>query len=214
MATGSKLIRGGDLAAGCTPWQAPEVTGIPARTGGMQEQRSAQQQANQQAFEQGRAAGLEAGAREIAARAQALERALDALAKPFEQLDHQFQEQILALVTAVARQLVRREMRIDPTHIVGVIREGLAALPMSAGDVVVRLHPEDARVVRECLTPGPDSRRWRIEPDPLMERGGCIIATPSSQVDGRLETRLGRAIATLFEDERKSDDEPPINTPG
>ncbi len=137
------------------------------------------------------------------ARAEALERALDALSRPFEGLDQRFHEEILELVKAVARQLVRREMRLDPTHIVGVVREGLAALPMAAADIVVRMHPDDAQVMRECLASEAGERNWRIEPDPLMERGGCVIATPDSQVDSRLETRLGRVIATMFEDERK-----------
>ena len=51
-----------------------------------------------------------------------------------------------------------------------------------------------------------------------MDRGGCVIVTPQSQVDGRLETRLGRTIATMFEDERKdnpgNDGETPRSEPG
>jgi flagellar biosynthesis/type III secretory pathway protein FliH len=50
-----------------------------------------------------------------------------------------------------------------------------------------------------------------------MERGGCRIVTPQSEVDGRLETRLGRTIATMFEDERKDrseNDESPSIGPG
>src|SRR5690606_34986517 len=97
-----------------------------------------------------------------------------------------------------------------PTHIVGVLREGLAALPVAAGEAVVRLHPDDAAAVRDCLAPGDgeasaptgERRAWRIESDPLIERGGCIIDTDRSSVDARLETRLARAMAALLEDER------------
>ena len=76
---------------------------------------------------------------------------------------------------------------------------------MAASDIIVRMHPEDARVMRECLAEEPGERNWRIEPDPLLERGGCVLATPNSQVDLRLDTRLGRAIATMFDDQRQSD---------
>jgi flagellar assembly protein FliH len=205
----SKLIRGHDLAERCLPWAAPEVAGTPVRghPGEMDlhDVRSARQRAVVEGFEQGRATGLAAGARELTARAEVLEKTLDALARPLEHLDHRFHDEILALVKAVARQLVRRELRLDPTHIVGVIREGLAALPMSVSDAVVRLHPEDATVVHECLPPSSDQRSWKIEVDPLMDRGGCLIVTPTSQIDGRLETRLGRVIATMFEDERQEE---------
>jgi flagellar assembly protein FliH len=211
----SKLIRATDLAENCRTWQAPEVSGVPMRgTGGglnLQDLRMARQNAVSEGFEEGRQAGLEAGTRECAVRVTALDRILDSLARPMTGLDQRFYEEAFELVKAVARQLVRREMKLDPTHIVGVIREGLAALPMSATDILVRLHPEDAAVVRECLATEPGGgaaeRSWRVEIDPLLDRGGCLIVTPNSQVDGRLETRLGRAISTMFEDERGEDHE-------
>jgi flagellar assembly protein FliH len=210
--TTTRLIRGQDLGGAATAWQAPEVSGptLRGRAGQLDDARNERQRAERAGFEEGRRAGLEAARQETAARVRALEQALDALSRPFEGLEQRFHEEIVELVKAVARQLLRREMRLDPGHLVGVVREGIAALPMAATDIVVRLHPEDAAVVRECLAGDADATRsWRIEPDPLMERGGCVVLTPQSQVDGRLETRLGRAIATLFEDERQDHGEAP-----
>lgn len=205
----SKLIRSADLTDNCLPWQAPEVSGVPMRTGGgmdLQDVRLARQRAASEGFDEGRRAGLAAAHTESAVRVAALDRVLDSLTRPMASLDQRFYEEVMELVKAIARQLVRREMKLDPTHVVGVIREGLAALPMSATDIIVKLHPEDAATVRECLAADSASdvgeRSWRVEVDPLMDRGGCLILTPKSQVDGRLETRLGRAIATMFEDER------------
>ena len=205
----SKLIRSADLTEQCLPWRAPEVSGVPMRSSGgmdLQDLRLARQRAASEGFEEGRREGLAAAVKESAVRVAALERVLDSLTRPMASLDQRFYEEVLELVKAVARQLVRREMKLDPTHIVGVIREGLAALPMAATDIIVKLHPDDAATVRECLATGgtadPGERSWRVEVDPVMDRGGCLILTPNSQVDGRLETRLGRAIATMFEDER------------
>lgn len=201
----TKLIRSHEVDERCMPWQVPEVSGptVSRRGDAVDDLRAERQKAAREGFEEGRRAGLEAARKEVAARAEALEKALDALARPFEELDQRFLAEIVELVQAVARQMLRRELRMDPTHVVGVVREGLAALPMAAADVVVRLHPDDAAVVNECLAGDAAGRGWRIEADPLMERGGCIVVTPQSQVDCRLETRLGRSIAALFEDERK-----------
>ena len=58
-------------------------------------------------------------------------------------------------------------------------------------------------MLRDCLAAGDGARGWRIEADPVLERGGCLVTTAQSQVDGRLETRLARSIATLFEDQRQ-----------
>jgi flagellar assembly protein FliH len=202
----TRLIRGDEAAGRCQPWQAPEVHGptVRGRDDQLDDGRKARAQAVREGFEEGRRAGLEAARQEIQWRAQALERALDSLARPFEMLDQRFHEEVLELVKAVARSLVRRELQLDPTHIAGVVREGLAALPMATADVVVRLHPDDAAVLRECLAGDAGERAWRVENDPLLERGGCLVLTPQSQVDGRLETRLGRVIAALFEDERQA----------
>jgi flagellar assembly protein FliH len=212
----SKLIRGHEVTASCQPWQAPEVSGptLRGRGGAIDDLSVARQKAWQEGFAEGRAAGLEAARKDAAARAAALEKALDALSRPFEELDHRFHDEILELVRALARQLLRREMRLDPAHVVGVVREGLAALPMAATAIVVRMHPEDAATVRECLPPEDGERHWRIEADPLMERGGCVIVTAQSQVDGQMETRIGRAIATMFEEERRDHGDAPGPEPG
>lgn len=211
----SKLLRSHDIAERCQPWQAPEVADTShGRAPGQDDLRGVRQKAWQEGFAEGRAAGLDAARKDSAASAAALEKALDALSRPLEELDHRFHEEILELVRAVARQLLRRELRLDPTHVVGVVREGLAALPMAASEVTVRMHPEDADAIQKCLRPEAGERSWRIETDPLMERGGCVILTAQSQVDGRLETRLNRTIATMFEDERKDHDEPPDAEPG
>ena len=123
---------------------------------------------------------------------------LNVLARPLEELDVCVEEEILALVKVVSGLLVRREFAVDPSHVVGVIRDGIAALPITSREPVIRLHPADAEVVERCLDKSATDR-WRIETDPVMNRGDCMIVTGESQVDGRLETRLGRVLATMFE---------------
>ena len=77
----------------------------------------------------------------------------------------------------LARQIVRRELKTDPTQIIGIIREAIAALPVAAREVRVHLHPEDAAVVRENLAPTESERAWMIVEDPVMARGGCQVNT-------------------------------------
>lgn len=203
--TSSRLIRSDNLTGDPLAWRAPAVTGTPLR-GSPEQIVALEDTARQRGFDKGHAAGLLEGRREIAQRSKILETVLDALARPVTNLDHRIEEELMALVKAIAQQLVRREINLDPTHIVGVIRAGLAALPASAEEVVVRLHPTDANVVRECLQSDDAEQGWRIETDPLIERGSCQINTRNSVIDGRLEIRLGHVIATMFEDERVAND--------
>jgi flagellar assembly protein FliH len=161
-----------------------------------------QAEAHKEAFEQGLAEGREAGHAEVRAQVDRLAGMFYDLAKPFEVLDAEVERELLTLAMALARQIVRRELKTDPTQIIGIIREAIAALPVAAREVRVHLHPEDAAVVREHLAPTESERAWAIVEDPVMARGGCQITTSTSRIDARLETRLGAILSELLGTER------------
>ena len=191
-------------------WAAPEV-GTGAAAPGASAQRSMatvsgladlQAEAYKEAFAQGLDEGRSAGRAEVAAQVERLQGMFYDLTKPFKELDDEVERELLALAMALARQIVRRELKADPTHIIGIIREAIAALPVAAREVRVHLHPEDAAVVRQHLAPTENERAWVIIEDPVMARGGCQITTAASRIDARLETRLGAILSELLGTER------------
>jgi flagellar assembly protein FliH len=201
----SELL-GKDAAAKASPWTPPDmnspVAGARMATaGGLAD---LQAEAYREAFEQGLAEGREAGRAEVHAQVERLAGMFYDLARPFEALDEEVERELLTLAMALARQIVRRELKTDPTQIIGIIREAIAALPVAARDVRVHLHPEDAAVVREHLAPTMSDRAWAIVEDPVMARGGCQITTATSRIDARLETRLGAILSELMGTERHS----------
>ena len=133
-----------------------------------------------------------------------LEQIVNALAKPLEEVDAQVETELTNLALAVARQLVRRELRVDPAQVIAIIRETIALLPAAARDVRVHLHPEDAAVVRERLAATTTDRAWSIVEDPVMTRGGCRVTTEHAQIDARLETRINTVISTILGEERNA----------
>jgi flagellar assembly protein FliH len=163
-----------------------------------------QAEAYKEAFEQGLGEGREAGRAQVQAQVEQLAGMFYDLAKPFEELDAEVERELLTLAMALARQIVRRELKADPTQIIGIIREAILALPVAARDVRVHLHPEDAAVVRQNLAPTENERAWGIIEDPVMARGGCRITTATSRIDARLETRLGAILSELLGTERHS----------
>jgi flagellar assembly protein FliH len=157
----------------------------------------------------GRAAGLEAARVETEARqrqlegtARQLESVLQALSRPLAQLDDSVHGQNALLATSHARALLRRELRTEPTQIIGIVRDTVALLPASARGVRVLLHPEDATLVRERLSVAGPEQAWSIADDPVLSRGDCRVHTDYAQIDARLETRLNEALALLLGDER------------
>ena len=193
-------------AATVALWTVPDMDGQPqqqrmATVGGLAD---LQAEAHKEAFEQGLEEGRQAGRAEVKAQVDRLAGMFYDLAKPFEALDAEVERELLTLAMALARQIVRRELKADPTQIIGIIREAIAALPVATRDVRVHLHPEDATVVKQHLAPTENERAWAIIEDPVMARGGCQITTNTSRIDARLETRLGGILSELLGTERQA----------
>lgn len=199
-------------SAEATVWSAPDVHAPaghkPPTVSGLVD---LQAEAYKEAFEQGLAEGREAGRGELRAQVERLSGMFYDLAKPFDALDTEVERELLTLAMALARQIVRRELKTDPTQIIGIIRDAIAALPVAAREVRVHLHPEDAAIVRQNLAPTESERAWTIVEDPVMARGGCQITTATSRIDARLETRLAAILSDLMGTERQA--EPRGTTP-
>jgi flagellar assembly protein FliH len=200
-------------------YELPSITGIQGAVHGrrpgktVQELEDLEQRTYDEAFAkghaEGRAQGLAAAEREmhlqieqLQARVQRLDTIINSMARPLDELDPQVEDQLLQLALTIGRHLVRRELRIDPSQVIAIIRETVALLPASARDVRVHLHPEDAAVVREKLAAPVGERAWTIAEDPVMGRGGCRVTTETAQIDARLDTRIGSVISALLGDER------------
>ena len=214
------LIRLGDSAT-IERWQLPEVTGPVI---GLAESRRRQdnelRHALQQAEARGYQAGFERAQGENRARLAALEeriRRIDAvmgvLARPLEQLDAEVEAELVQLALAVGKQLARRELRIEPAQIIAIVRESLAQLPLTARELRVHMHPEDAATVREHLSAGAGERLWTLVEDPTLSRGGCLVQAESSRVDARLESRIAAIATNAFGDERVAERTPTGETP-
>ena len=203
------------MLAEASAWQAPVLDGFDARPVGRnltgEQLREEQRRLLAAAEAQGRASGLAAAQKEIDAQRKALDEksrslqaALNALARPLAQVDDVIHEQITMLALELAHGLLRRELRTDPSQVIGMVRETVALLPVSVQGVRVALHPEDAALVRERLVvAGPESA-WAIIDDPALARGDCRVYTDYAQIDARIGTRLNEALAALLGDERSA----------
>ncbi|MEQ8289367.1 MAG: flagellar assembly protein FliH [Gammaproteobacteria bacterium] len=209
-------------AAQYTEWQEPLVQGrIASEMDGNVKPLTAnqvqmvQKDAYDEAFEQGREAGLQKGYQEGKAKAEAeLAQSLKSLRvlcqtldKPLEQLDDEIENNLAELTLAIARQLVRREIKTEPGEIVAVVRQAVSALPVSARNPTIYLHPEDMQLVRNALSIGDDENGWRLEEDLLLSRGDCKVQTESSYIDATIEARLAAIAVNMLGDDRRQDDE-------
>lgn len=201
-----------------SPWQLPNmgpVTSAPKTVGKDSIEANGQQsQAGYEAgFKRGEQAGFEAGlARAMEQQQQSFkqmqmlfDQVIDALNEPFKQLDDQVEQELVTLVISMVRQLVRREVQTDSGLLIGVVREALGILPVSARDVRIVLNPDDVEMIREIYKLGDAEQTWRIEEDPMMDRGGCRVITDTSQIDATLESRINKLLAPLLAGQRQKD---------
>ena len=199
-----------EAAAAAAIWELP-VLGGPLQP--MRRRAADLTAIEREAWEHGHADGREAGlaaaqlesraaAAELARQVQQLQAIFDFMSKPLADLDQQVQRQLAILAGAIARQLVRRELKLHPDEIVATVRETVMLLPVSAREVRVHLHPEDAELVRARLSAATGDRAWSIIEDPMLARGGCRVTSTSSTIDAQLEQRIGAAIAAVLGDER------------
>jgi len=205
------------------PWQPPEmirsstdVSVLEAR-GSMltaEQLEQVQNQAYQEGFERGKKDGFKFGHEEglvetkklLTAQAEKLDQLLTTLDTPLKELDEQVERELISLTISMVRQLVRREVKSDPGQIVGVVREALSLLPVSARNVRLVLHPDDAKMVRDIFEVSDKDLVWEIVEDPVLGRGGCKVITDMSQIDATLESRLAAMISTLLGGERDRDE--------
>jgi len=182
-----------------------DVTKVKALTAGDLEklQQQAMQEASAKGYEEGLAKGLKAAEAALAKKLNMLDSVVRSLAAPFEEFDGRVEDEIAALAIQIARQLVRRELKMDSGQVVSVVKEALSALPSSSQNIRLFLHPEDAEIVRSAFSiESADEARWSIVNDPVVSRGGCRVVTDASTIDASVENRLATIIAQALGDER------------
>lgn len=163
----------------------------------------------QQGYDQGYLEGAKKGYDENVAllnsKGAELTRLMEALNDPFSALDEEVEKELVKLAIAIASQIIRREIKMDAGQVVAAVKEAIKVLPLSSQKITLRLHPEDAELVRTALSLDEMSTAWGVIEDPLITRGGCKVDTDVSHVNATVENRLAAVVATVFGSERERD---------
>ncbi len=104
---------------------------------------------------------------------------------------------VLEMACELARQVLRRELSINPNSLQPVVREALSILLADQKSAVVRLNPLDLDVLQDVVRAEFSSMVLTFVSDATVTRGGCLVESAGAVVDGTLEKRWSRAIASL-----------------
>lgn len=145
----------------------------------------AQQQINAYINQQGRETAQQFGALIESARSQ------------LEGAEQMAAQAVLELASEMARQVLRHEISSNPNVLLPVIREALGMLFSDSRAVQIKLNPLDLDVLQDILREEYPNLPLTLQPDPAMTRGGCLVESGGTVIDGRLEKRWARAIGRL-----------------
>ena len=144
----------------------------------------------------GYAAGYEEGRKRGEREAQQLHALVQNLQHALAGLDQAVADQLLSLALDIARQMLGQALVVRPALVLPVVEEAVRCVSHSEIGIRVRVHPEDAALLRAHLDTGA-GREWTIVEDRSLERGGCRVDTRNAEVDATLAGRWRRVLAAL-----------------
>jgi len=160
---------------------------------------------HEKGFKQGKEEGHLAATEELSKLKELLSSSLDFLQRPLEESQQEVEQELLELSLGIAKQILRREIKTDPRHIIGIIREAVKQLPSSNREITVHLQPDDAHTLRETLHEHKTKHHWNIIDDPGISQGDCQIQSESSFIDASIDALIARVSVEMIGGHRHND---------
>jgi flagellar assembly protein FliH len=114
-----------------------------------------------------------------------------------EQSQQMLAKGVLELACELARQVLRRELSVNPNALQPVLQEALGMLTVDTKLAAVRMHPVDLDVMAEELGREFPNLNLTLVPDASLTAGGCLVEAAGTVVDGTVERRWHKAVASL-----------------
>ncbi|THF64163.1 flagellar assembly protein FliH [Pseudothauera rhizosphaerae] len=155
-------------------------------------------------LEEGRKAGYDEGRAQAQAEAERFAGLVGELDAAFATLDQGVAEELMGLALALTRKMVRETFASRPESVIDTLRAALQELPQN--DTRIRLHPDDAALVRDYLGDQLAHGGHRLLEDDTVTRGGCLVEAGGTQIDATVETRWRRIVESLGRSETRWED--------
>ncbi len=164
------------------------------------------------AYQEGYTEGLESGRRDALTEVQSLReeaaRFLEEAKAEAAMLLENARPAVLKLALDIARKVIRDEVSTRPEVLLQIAGEALERV-RGETSVSLRVNPRDVVIIEEAknglLDDNPGLGAIRVEEDPLVEPGGCVVAGSRGRVDATVDGQLKR-IARVLEEEVGPDD--------
>ncbi|HSH71153.1 MAG TPA: FliH/SctL family protein, partial [Deferrisomatales bacterium] len=152
------------------------------------------------ARQEGLAAGRAEAAAATAAAVGRLQTLAEELAAHKPALYAEARSQVLELTLALVRKILGPLAAASPDAVVQVVERALQLLS-DREQLTIRVHPDDLKVLLDAkpqlLTALDGIQRLTVVDDPSVQPGGCLVQTPTTEIDARLDTQLQELARSL-----------------
>jgi flagellar biosynthesis/type III secretory pathway protein FliH len=160
-----------------------------------------EEQAYAKGFARGEKAGIESGNEKIESAVNSIDKGLSELLKVRKDIYLETEQEIVKLAIAIARKIVRNEIRVNKDTVVNVVKEALKKVEGSER-VKVKLSIKDFQFIKSekpaIIDKITNIENVGFEMDESIPDGGCIMETEYGDIDARIEKQF-QAVEEAFE---------------
>lgn len=158
------------------------------------------QEAYAEGYRRGEAAGLEAFEARVADSIDIFHNAAQAIREAHQQFLTELEPEVLALCASIADRIIQRELRTDDTLVRDIVMRALTKMT-DRRKLTIKVNSDDLENIREFAAVITQSFAecvdLKVEADPAISRGGCLIDSPADQADARIETMFNELLTEL-----------------
>jgi len=145
------------------------------------------------ALEEGLASGREQGLKHLTQAAESVEALAGELAAYKSSLYEEARAQVVELAIGIVSKIIGPMAESDKRVVVEVVKKGLRIIS-DRETLTLRVNPDNLQsmiAAKSELQENFDGiQKLTVLEDPSVKPGGCIIQTPTAEIDARLETQL------------------------
>ena len=150
-------------------------------------------------YSQGQSAGIAAGSDIVTTQADRFRHLADMLANPIRELDETVTDELVYIISRLAKVIIKRELKGDVDFLKSSIERCYSLLPEAKQGAEIMLNENDYALMVAAI--GNDymrSQGWDLKPSDQVQEGDVVVNTKVSsaqwRVDDRIDTLIGEFL--------------------
>lgn len=149
----------------------------------------------EQGQKEGHTAAYRKAEADISQQMQTVKSVITHLTHAMNEQDYQLEHALLNLSKEIAKHVIQRELKIDSSHIISIVRQALATLPPSRDNVRILVNQDDLPFIEQAIADSGEN--WRVVGTKQIDRGGCRVETDQSAVDFTTGERFKQVLEQI-----------------